>query len=67
MLLEVERLPVEAQCLEFAMRCDEQSPTRRFVRSARFDPYQAILHHVHPADAVFRRDIVQRFEQCEPS
>ena len=61
----MQRLAIEAQRFELAMRGDEQSAAGCFVRAARFHADETIFDNVHAADAIGCGDFIQLIEQRE--
>ncbi|MFS8628689.1 MAG: hypothetical protein FWJ73_04935 [Limnochordales bacterium] len=60
---EVQRVPVDGQRFQLAVRRVQQRPARRFVHPARLHAHQAVFHDIDTPDPVAAADGVQLLQQ----
>ena len=57
--------PVHGEAFHLPVRKMQDGAAGRFIHAPRFHAHVPVLHHVHPAYAVFAADLVQRFHHAE--
>ena len=61
----VHDLPIHRERLHLPVREMQDRAAGRLIHAPRFHAHVAVLHHVHPPDAVFAAELVQRLHHAE--